>query len=94
MNEFQLNELLFNQEKVEEAAKALRLTSQDLFNLGLVDEIIPEPRGGAHKDPEQTALNIKERIIKHLGELGKIPPTEMAEERYQKYRGIGKFKKG
>ena len=40
-----------NQEKVEEAAKALRLTSQDLFNLGLIDEIIPEPRGGAHKDP-------------------------------------------
>ncbi|GAH25045.1 unnamed protein product [marine sediment metagenome] len=60
-----------NQEKLEEAAKALRLTSQDLFNLGLIDEIIPEPRGGAHKDPEQTALNIKERIIKHLEELKK-----------------------
>jgi len=83
-----------NQEKVEEAAKALRLTSQDLFNLGLIDEIIPEPRGGAHKDPEQTALNIKERIIKHLEELKKISPTEVAEKRYKKYRGIGKFKRG
>lgn len=83
-----------NQEKVEEAAKALRLTSQDLFNLGLIDEIIPEPRGGAHKDPEQTALNIKERIIKHLEELKKISPTEVAERRYKKYRGIGKFKRG
>lgn len=83
-----------NQEKVEEAAKALRLTSQDLFNLGLIDEIIPEPRGGAHKDPEQTALNIKERIIKHLEELKKISPTEIAEKRYKKYRGIGKFKRG
>jgi len=83
-----------NQEKVEEAAKALRLTSQDLFNLGLIDEIIPEPRGGAHKDPEQTALNIKERIIKHLEELKKISPAEVAEKRYKKYRGIGKFKRG
>ncbi len=83
-----------NQEKLEEAAKALRLTSQDLFNLGLIDEIIPEPRGGAHKDPEQTALNIKERIIKHLEELKKVSPEEVVEKRYKKYRGIGKFKKG
>lgn len=83
-----------NQEKLEEAAKALRLTSQDLFNLGLIDEIIPEPRGGAHKDPEQTALNIKERIIKHLEELKKISPAEIVEKRYKKYRGIGKFKRG
>ncbi len=83
-----------NQEKLEEAAKALRLTSQDLFNLGLIDEIIPEPRGGAHKDPEQTALNIKERIIKHLEELKKISPTEVVEKRHKKYRGIGKFKRG
>jgi len=83
-----------NQEKLEEAAKALRLTSQDLFNLGLIDEIIPEPRGGAHKDPEQTALNIKERIIKHLEELKKVSPEEVVEKRYKKYRGIGKFKRG
>ncbi len=83
-----------NQEKVEEAAKALRLTSQDLFNLGLIDEIIPEPRGGAHKDPEQTALNIKERIIKHLEELKIVSPEEVVKKRYKKYRGIGKFKRG
>lgn len=83
-----------NQEKIEEAAKALRLTSQDLFNLGLIDEIIAEPRGGAHKDPEQTALNIKERIIKHLEELKKISPEEMVKKRYKKYREIGTFKRG
>lgn len=83
-----------NQEKIEEAAKALRLTSQDLFNLGLIDEIIPEPRGGAHKDPEQTALNIKERIIKHLEELKKISPEEVVKKRYKKYREIGTFKRG
>ncbi len=83
-----------NQEKVEEAAKALRLTSQDLFNLGLIDEIIPEPRGGAHKDPEQTALNIKERIIKHLEELKIVSPEEVVKKRYKKYREMGKFKRG
>ena len=83
-----------NQEKVEEAAKALRLTSQDLFNLGLIDEIIPEPRGGAHKDPEQTSLNIKERIIKHLEELKKVSPEEVVKKRYKKYREMGKFKRG
>ncbi len=83
-----------NQERLEEAARALRLTSQDLFNLGLIDEIIPEPRGGAHKDAEQTALNIKERIIKHLGELKKLSPEEVVNKRYRKYRGIGKFKRG
>ena len=83
-----------NQEKLEEAAKALRLTSQDLFNLGLIDEIIPEPRGGAHKDPEQTALNIKERIIKHLEELNEVSPEEIVKKRYKKYREIGKFKRG
>ena len=83
-----------DQEKVEEAAKALHLTSQDLFNLGLIDEIISEPRGGAHRDPEQTALNIKERIIKHLEELKRISEEELVKKRYEKYREIGKFKKG
>lgn len=83
-----------DQEKVEEAAEALSLTSQDLFNLGIVDEVISEPRGGAHRDPEQTALNIKERIIKHLGELKGLSPEELLEKRHRKYREIGKFKRG
>jgi len=83
-----------DQEKVEEAAEALSLTSQDLFNLGIVDEVISEPRGGAHRDPEQTALNIKERIIKHLGELKGLSPEELVEKRHIKYREMGKFKRG
>lgn len=83
-----------DQEKVEEAAEALSLTSQDLFNLGIVDEVISEPRGGAHRDPEQTALNIKERIIKHLGELKGLSPEELVEKRHRKYREMGKFKRG
>lgn len=82
-----------NQEKVEEAAKALRLTSRDLLKLGIIDEIIPEPRGGAHRDVEKTAANIKEAIIKHLRELKRPPPDELIEKRCSKYRDIGKFKR-
>jgi len=81
------------QEKVEEAAKALHLTSRDLINLGLIEEIIPEPLGGAHKDIKQTAINIKQAITKNLSELKNIPFQELLEKRYEKYRKIGKFKK-
>ncbi len=83
-----------NQEKVKEAAKALRLTPKDLLNLKLIDEIIPEPVGGAHRNLEQTALNIKKAIIKHLGELKRFSPEQLVKERYEKYRRIGKFKRG
>jgi len=82
-----------NQEKVEAAAKALRLTSRDLLKLEIIDEIIPEPRGGAHRDVEKTAANIKEAIIKHLRELKRLPPDELIEKRCSKYRNIGKFKR-
>lgn len=83
-----------NQEKVKEAAKALRLTSKDLLNLKLIDEIIPEPVGGTHRNVEQTALNIKKAIIKHLGELKRLSPEELVKKRYEKYRQIGRFKRG
>jgi len=82
-----------NQEKVEEAAEALRLTSQDLMKLGLIEEIIPEPLGGAHKDIEQTAINIKQAIIRNLSELKDLTLPELLEKRYEKYRRIGKFKR-
>jgi len=81
------------QEKVEEAAKALRLTSRDLINLGLIEGIIPEPPGGAHKDIEQTAINIKQAITNNLSELKNIPLQKLLERRYEKYRKIGKFKR-
>jgi len=84
---------LENSGKIEEAAKALRLTSRDLINLGLIEEIIPEPSGGAHKDIEQTAINIKQAITKNLSELKNIPLQELLEKRYEKYRKTGKFKR-
>jgi acetyl-CoA carboxylase carboxyl transferase subunit alpha len=83
-----------DQDRVEEAARTLKLTAQDLLEIGLIDGIIPEPRGGAHRDPEKTAANIKETIIKNLDELKDIPSEELKKLRYEKYRRIGKFKKG
>jgi len=83
-----------DQDRVEEAARTLKLTAQDLLKAGLIDGIIPEPGGGAHRDPEKTAANIKEAIMKNLDELKDIPSEELTKMRYEKYRRIGKFKKG
>lgn len=82
-----------SQEKVEQAAETLKLTAQDLLKIGLIDGIIPEPRGGAHRDPEKTAANIKKSIIKNLDELTDMPPEELIKTRYEKYRRIGNFEK-
>jgi acetyl-CoA carboxylase carboxyl transferase subunit alpha len=83
-----------DQAKMEEAAKALRITSQNLLDLKIIDGIIPEPMGGAHRDIEQTALNVKQAITKHLRELKDLTPAQLIQKRYKKYRGIGKFKRG
>ncbi len=83
-----------NQDRVEEAAQTLKLTARDLLEADLIDGIIPEPGAGAHRDPEKTAANIKEAIIKNLDELKDIPSEELTKMRYEKYRRIGKFKKG
>lgn len=77
--------------KAPDAAKALKLTSVDLKKFGIVDEIIPEPCGGAHRDPEKVALNLKKTILKHIKELSAIPEKELLEARYEKFRKIGSF---
>ena len=73
------------------AAEALRITANDLLELGLVDEIIPEPLGGAHTDPKATAASLKEHLVKHLGEVSAMPVTERLEDRYAKFRAFGHF---
>jgi acetyl-CoA carboxylase carboxyl transferase subunit alpha len=83
-----------DQAKMEEAAKALRITSQNLLDLKIIDDIIPEPMGGAHRDIKQTALNVKQVITKHLRELKDLPSAELIQKRYKKYRAIGNFKRG
>jgi acetyl-CoA carboxylase carboxyl transferase subunit alpha len=71
------------------AAEALKITAKDLLELKLVDEIIPEPLGGAHTDPEATARKLKEHLLKHLEELLTLPAPERLKRRYEKFRACG-----
>ena len=77
--------------KTPQAADALKLTAQDLLRMGVIDEIIPEPLGGAHRDFEATAENIRVVVDRLLAELKKIPRKELPELRYQKFRKMGVF---
>lgn len=73
------------------AAEALKITAKDLLGLKLVDEIIPEPLGGAHNDSQATALNVKNALLRHLEELKKLPLPELMASRYAKFRAFGRF---
>jgi acetyl-CoA carboxylase carboxyl transferase subunit alpha len=73
------------------AAEALKITANDLFSLKLVDEIVPEPLGGAHNDPEATAETLKVHLLRHLDELLKMPKAERLKKRYEKFRNHGHF---
>jgi len=73
------------------AAEALKITAKHLLELGLVDEIVPEPLGGAHNDPATMAKTLKEALVKHLEEILKLPPAERLEKRYAKFRAYGHF---
>ncbi|MGA8942758.1 MAG: acetyl-CoA carboxylase carboxyltransferase subunit alpha [Thermoactinomyces sp.] len=77
--------------KAQEAADALKITSSDLKSLGIIDEIISEPKGGAHKDPMLQSKYIKESIIKHLSQLLSLSEEELIADRYQKYAMIGEY---
>jgi acetyl-CoA carboxylase carboxyl transferase subunit alpha len=76
------------------AAAALRLTARDLQGLGIVDDIIEEPEGGAHADPEAMVATLRGAIIDALAELRAISIDRLLEERYDKYRRIGYFMEG
>jgi len=78
--------------KVADAAEQLKLRARDLLELGICDGIIPEPIGGAHRDPIQAGENLKKVLAKELGDLLKFTGTELIERRYQKYRRIGAFR--
>jgi len=76
-------------EKAPEAAEALKLTSKDLLRLGLVDKVIKEPLGGAHRDPKGTIANVREQISAWIDELKALPKDQLLEQRYRKFRGMG-----
>jgi len=74
-----------------EAAEALKLTAQDLIALGVVDEIVPEPDGGAHRDPDLAAANLGTALRQNLELIAAKPIKELLEQRYKKFRRLGKF---
>lgn len=74
-----------------QAAEALKITADQILHLGVIEEIIPEPRGGAHTNPTVQAEAIKEAVLRHLSELTKMSSSELREDRYQKFRNIGQF---
>ncbi len=78
----------------ERAAEALKLTAEDLLQLGVADEIIQEPLGGAHREPRAAAEAIKEAVLKHLEALGKLDTETLLERRHTKYKLIGKYLEG
>ncbi|HEV2695377.1 MAG TPA: acetyl-CoA carboxylase carboxyltransferase subunit alpha [Verrucomicrobiae bacterium] len=73
------------------AAAALKITAKDLLQLKLVDEIIPEPLGGAHRDVEGTAANLKTHLLRHLEEVMALTTAERLKKRYEKFRAHGHF---
>lgn len=73
------------------AAEALKLTAQDLYKLKVIDEIVHEPLGGAHRDYITTAENVRDAIIRHLGELKQLSPERLFEYRCEKYMAMGVF---
>lgn len=77
--------------KKAEAAEAMKMTAVDLQHLGVVDEIVSEAPGGAHRDHELTARNLGQAIRKHLGELQALTPDVLRSKRYDKFRRMGAF---
>ncbi len=77
--------------KAPRAAEAMRMTAQDLRDLGVIDGIIPEPVGGAHRDPRGAALRVREAVLSNLARLDRIPTDELIERRVEKYWAMGVF---
>ena len=83
-----------DQDRKAEAAEAMRMTAPDLLALGVVDEIIPEPPGGAHTDPDATCRRVGDVIERALQDLSRISSKELTARRYEKFRGLGAFDEG
>jgi len=80
-----------DQTAVQQAAAALRLTAPELLRFRVVDEVIPEPLGGAHMAPQLAIRTVGQAIRKHLGELSRLKPKELLAKRYHRFRTLGVF---
>jgi acetyl-CoA carboxylase carboxyl transferase subunit alpha len=83
-----------DQAKAAAAASELKLTSKDLHDLGVADEIVKEAPGGAHRGPTETAAGLRAALRRHLAELSGLTREQLLEARYRKYRAIGRFEEG
>lgn len=79
-------------EKAEEAADAMRITAASLNEFGLVDEVLPEPLGAAHRDPKAMAEVVRNALLKHLGDVERLNTDELLEQRHARLAGFGRFK--
>jgi acetyl-CoA carboxylase carboxyl transferase subunit alpha len=75
----------------KKSAEALKLTAKDLSGFGIIDEVLPEPAGGAHRDPDAVAKTVGDAIRRHLADLKKLTPEQLVVDRYKKYRVMGVF---
>jgi acetyl-CoA carboxylase carboxyl transferase subunit alpha len=80
-----------HQKHADKAARALRFTAEDLLEFGVVDEIVPEPLGGAHRDHHRAALRLKGTLVEALRRLCMIPQDQLLDLRYERFRRIGIF---
>jgi acetyl-CoA carboxylase carboxyl transferase subunit alpha len=78
-------------EMKERAAKALRITATDLMELGVIDEIVPEPVGGAHVNHEASARSLQEALVRNLEELRRFRPEKLVRRRREKFLSMGEF---
>ncbi|MBI4563142.1 MAG: acetyl-CoA carboxylase carboxyltransferase subunit alpha [Planctomycetes bacterium] len=77
--------------KASVAAELLKLSPHDLLDLGIVDEVIPEPLGGAHRNPQRMGEILKAKLIEQLDQIDRVPIDRLVERRYRKYRQIGRY---
>lgn len=78
--------------RAPEAANALKLTAEEALRLQLIDLIIPEPLGAAHRDPQTTALSVRSAILQQFDELSQLEPDALRAQRHQRFRQMGRFK--
>lgn len=78
-----------DRDRAPEAAAALRLTAADLLDLGVIDEVVAEPLGGAHTDPKLAARNLEEALLRHLDELKAAVPGDLVNQRRRRFQGMG-----
>jgi acetyl-CoA carboxylase carboxyl transferase subunit alpha len=80
-----------NGAKANEAAELLKITAHDLFQMNVIDEVVEEPVGGAHRDPRRAAELLKDAVIRNMSELTQMPLDDLVRLRYEKFRKLGQY---